>query len=606
MMFFRRAFVLGIACAVLVGVPAAAQTGINVVAFHGDRQRTGWNPQEVALTPATVSGPNFQPLWNSPVLDSVMIGSKTFLPHLYASPLYVNDDPITAGAYAGRHFSVILAATSNGFVYAINAFANAIGGPLVPPGAILWSKSLGRPSVAQRIDGGVPLGIMGTPFVDLNGSRPRMYVAADVQTRTGPLWKVFALDIGSGRVLPRWPLTIDNGPLGPINQNGPAVFGPAWLMSQRGALNLSADGSILYVPFGAYRDNAPGWMVSVDTLTPKLLSAFSGAPSTAITPNGGMWGSGGPAIDLLGNVYETTGNSAPNSDSALGVWGQSLLVWPNTAALQLSATYTPWNYCQLDLADSDLGGDSPIVVPDLNPATTATPRLVAFGSKQGNLYLIDRDHINGGLTARQNCSTDPPSDLSLLPPNGEPYYGGLRGPLNVFGPYSETGNRVDLAKARTTPAFFQTADGTPYLFYSGSTKASTTSRQPVPPSLARMRIVTAAGQPAYLFIDAADTTLAFLSPGSPVVSSNGSNAPIVWVLDANLFRSQPLIGPNVPHPVLYAVDAATMKILWTSTQAQLDVGGKYNTPIVAGGVVFVGTDRIQAFGLTGPRAQHRL
>jgi hypothetical protein len=30
---------------------------------------------------------------------------------------------------------------------------------------------------------------------------------------------------------------------------------------------------------------------------------------------------------------------------------------------------------------------------------------------------------------------------------------------------------------------------------------------------------------------------------------------------------------------------------------QLNVGGKYSTPIVAHGVIFVGTDRIQAFGL---------
>jgi outer membrane protein assembly factor BamB len=58
-----------------------------------------------------------------------------------------------------------------------------------------------------------------------------------------------------------------------------------------------------------------------------------------------------------------------------------------------------------------------------------------------------------------------------------------------------------------------------------------------------------------------------------------------------------LIGPTVARPVLYAVDAMTMQLLWSSTAAELDVGGKYVHPTIARGTVFVGTDRIQAFGL---------
>jgi len=40
-----------------------------------------------------------------------------------------------------------------------------------------------------------------------------------------------------------------------------------------------------------------------------------------------------------------------------------------------------------------------------------------------------------------------------------------------------------------------------------------------------------------------------------------------------------------------------MAPLWHSAPAQLHVGGKYSTPLIAHGVVFAGTDRIQAFGL---------
>src|SRR5207248_515897 len=49
---------------------------------------------------------------------------------------------------------------------------------------------------------------------------------------------------------------------------------------------------------------------------------------------------------------------------------------------------------------------------------------------------------------------------------------------------------------------------------------------------------------------------------------------------------------------LYAYNALTMQPLWSSAYRQLDLGGKYNTIAAARGELFVGTDRIQAFGLT--------
>jgi outer membrane protein assembly factor BamB len=116
--------------------------------------------------------------------------------------------------------------------------------------------------------------------------------------------------------------------------------------------------------------------------------------------------------------------------------------------------------------------------------------------------------------------------------------------------------------------------------------------------VARLRIVTSPGEAAYLALEATANEVAFLSPGSPVVTSDadGTGA-LVWVLDANLRRSDPLVGPRVPHPVLYAFDAESLRLLWRSSPDQLQVGGKYNTPAIAGGVVYVGTDRVQALGL---------
>ena len=578
-----------------VGLTAQGAPVVNSPTFHYDSQRTGWNSNESTLTPANVSGSQFGTLWNSTQLDSVTIGGSTYPPHVYATPLYVDSVQITTGAAAGLTVSAVFAATSNNDVYAINAF-DVPGPPAVPAGTILWHVNLGQPT-NFGLDGGVAMGILGTPIIDLNAVRPTLYVAADTITDTPRAWKVFAIDIGSGSILPRWPLTINNSTLAPINQNGPATFQPTSAMSQRGALNLSPDGGLLYVPFGAYGDAGAGWMVAVDTRIPALASAFSGAPSSVAFASGGIWGSGGPAVDFSGNVYATTGNSPVGSGPAPGVWGESLLVWPAVVPARLSGTYTPWNYCQMDTADTDLGGSTPVILPDLDPATTSTPHLVAFGSKQGNVYLVDRDNLPGAIDRRPPCSTDPSSDLSLIPPDLQPYYGGLPGPLNVFGPYSEVCTQADNARMRTTPAYFQGADGTSYVFVSGAQKQSECSRVPVAPGLARLIVVTSPGQPASLKIDATDSVLNLYSPGPPVVTSNGSANAIVWVIDANVYRSASLVGAGVPHPVLYALDASTLQLLWSSMPNQLNVGGKYNHAVIAHGTVFVGTDRIQAFGI---------
>jgi len=591
----------------------AGGKSVDKLMFHGGRRRLGWNPQETELTPESVGSAAFGTLWNSPAFDSVVIGGRTYPPHLYASLLYADDIAISAGPYAGSGLRVIFAATSNGYVYAVNGFAAAEANP-VPAGSVLWSRSLCAPGVSPYLDGGVPIGILATPAFDLDRAPARLYAACDDRASG---WQVFALNLASGNILPGWPVAINNAALAPINRNGTAKFQEASHMSQRGALNLSPDGALLYVPFGGYDDKAAGWMIAIDTGVRRLAAAFSGAPSTEMTANGGMWAAGGPAVDEGGLVYATTGNSPDGSGDASGVWGQSLLVWDRV--LHLVGTYTPFDYCKWDTNDIDLGGNSPLLVPDLDSAVTATTHMVAFGSKQGSLYLVDRDHLPGRLDHRPQCSTDSASDQSLLPPGPQPQFG-LRGPLQVFHPYSEIYGSIDLAKMRSTPAYFQGAGGTSYLFVAGSTKAVAGQPDVIPPSLVRLKIVTrpAVSGPmavppgsrsaraillsgpataAYLSIDGADGSLRFLSPGSPVVSSNGDREAIVWVLDANLFRSQVLVDVSAAHPVLYAIDAATMTPLWHSTPAQLNVGGKYSTPLIAHGVVFAGTDRIQAFGL---------
>jgi hypothetical protein len=558
--------------------------------FHGDRARTGWNSNETVLTPANTAA-HLGQVWESPVLDSVTLGTTTYRPHLYASPLYVDQLHVTTGPDSGKTVGAVIAATSTGFVYALEAFDTA-GATNIPAGTILWRTSLGRPT--PTIDGGVTVGVLSTPAIDLGTNR--IYVTSDVTDSSGRNWDVFALDLGNGSVQSGWPLKINQNTLNPINQNGPTTWEGTGAESQRGALNLSPDGSILYVPFGAYGDGGAGWMVAVKTTgTPALASAFAGAPTNVAFANAGMWGSGGPAIDSSGNLMDTTGNSPSGSNNTPHVWGNSFLDWNPGTPLRSSGTYTPWNYSQMDQNDTDLGGGSPIVI-DLDPATTSTPHLAAFGGKQGNAYLVDRSHLHGSLTSRQAPSTDSSTDTSLLPPGNQPQFG-KRGPLNIFGPYSENSNNTDFAKSRSTPAYFQGPDGTHYVVFSGSAKTAVNSTTPTAPSLVLTKIVTAPAQPAYLAV-VHQNNVPMTLPGSPVVTSNGSGNFIVWVVDAGVMRTDSLTSSSAIHPTLYAYDALTLRPLWSSAHNELDVGGKYDSPTVAHGTALFGTDRIQAFGLT--------
>jgi mono/diheme cytochrome c family protein len=50
------------------------------------------------------------------------------------------------------------------------------------------------------------------------------------------------------------------------------------------------------------------------------------------------------------------------------------------------------------------------------------------------------------------------------------------------------------------------------------------------------------------------------------------------------------------------VDATSLALLWRSEPGWLRTSGKYNEPAIVRGTVFVGTDRIQAFGLRAPSA----
>lgn len=566
----------------------AAVARVDMLTYHFDRQRSGWNPYETILTPGSVAARGLELLWQSPQLD----GHKEEAPLLFATPLYVDRVSLDVEPYTGQSTSVIIAASNTGYVYAISA--GTAGN--IAPGEILWTQKL---STEPCRDG--RMSILSTPVIDLE--KGLVYVTS---CDTTLLYRAFAFDLGSGRLKAGWPVAMNPDTINApgINRNPPNEFPPKALMYQRGALNLSHDGSRLYVPFG--KDIVSGWLISIDTRDASVDSAFS---TTAITAEhqGGMWAASGTSIDAEGRVHIATGASVVFTSRKAGIagvfpdsdhnWGQSIIQLKDVDGLQLSGTYTPFDYCRAQAADIDLGSSGTVVF-DIDPSQTSTPKLVALiGGKQGNAYLLDRDNMPGSLVRRHPCSDDPASDKSLLPPGVRPHFG-TRGLLNVFGPYSADFGFYDYAKSRTTGAQYRDAAGNHFLFATGSTKAGAESTETIAPTFVRLAVMTGPGEPAYLAVDRKNMTEVFLNPGSPFVSSNGSRDAIVWVLDMNAMKSVSVWDKEAPpQPVLYALDAESLQVIWKSADGELPTSGKYNEPAVVNGQVIIGTDRIMVFGL---------
>lgn len=565
-------------------------SSVNKLTFHQNMQRTGWNDKETILTPTTVSSDDFGLIWESPKFDD--FNGKD--PRLFASPLYVNDVVISTDEQNRKKLPVVFAATSAGYVYAVSS-RNDKG---VAPGTILWSRQLTNKPCLEG-----DMGILSTPVIDLE--KQRIYV---VSCDADQHFVAHSMDIGNGKTSDGWPISIGPETVNKpgINKNGTTKFPTELLTWQRGALNLTADGSRLYIPFG--KDMASGWIVAIDVNTTKVDTAFS---TTAVTEEvqGGMWASGGPSIDNEGRIHIATGANVDVTSLQIGIpgiypdsehnWGQSIIQLSDDPeeGFQLTGTYTPFNYCQSQAADIDLGSSGTVVI-DLDPATTGTPHLLALvGGKQGNAYLLDRNSLPGSLVKRQECSFDSTTDKSLLSPHDQPHLG-QPGPINIFGPYSDDIGWMDIAKSRTTLAYFKSETGENFLYGTGGTKQEVDSPVNVPPGLVKLKIVTEPDKPAYLEISLQEETVAFKNPGSAVISSNGSKDAILWVLDMNAVRSVSLWDDNnLPEPILYAFDPLTLDVIWQSTPGELYTSGKYNEPTIIMGTALVGTDRIQAFGL---------
>ena len=566
-----------------------AFTPTPVTTYHNDNQSTGINSTETLLTPSSVNVAQFGKQFATAVDGQV-----------YAQPLYVPNVTIPSGPQAGLH-NIVYVATQHDTLYAIDARG----------GNVLWSRSfldtanplvnkLGATAITTMPQGDtgsaditVEVGITATPVISqVNGvgtiyveAKSKQNVAGNFDHYVQTLYKIdIQTGVITGSTIIGDTRNTGGGFVHRITDTGtgtdPYVIGTGYAgeatlvggqsriyfnaMKQQDRPGLIIDHGTLYTAWASHGDNGPyhGWVLGFDPTT----LAVKGVLNT--TPNGGLGGiwQGGSVTttDVAGNLYFETGNGDFNTAAGnfnagfLGKphdanYGDSFLkvsVDPTTTAtsqnangwgLKVADFFSPFNNAQLNGGDTDLGSGGDVILPDAI-GSALHPHLLLGSGKEGKLYLIDRDNMGGF-----NPTTD-----KVVQEQGGAISGLLNAPAFFFN--------------NPSPAVGNPSGSVLILMgYGGGAKAFSVSNG------------------AFNVTPTSVTTNDFgYLPGSPSISADGLNNPILWGVNRNTNR-------------LYAYRADNLGVeLWDSSQAalnrdQLGSAVKFSVPTVADGQVFVGT-----------------
>lgn len=523
---------------------AAGSATVEVTDFAGtltwrnDNSRSGINSQELVLSPTTVNSSTFGKLFSCPI-DG----------YSYAQPLYVPN--LTIQGKGTRN--VILVATEKDSVFAFDADTNA--SPCVP----LWHTSL-IPAGSQAIETPnlqitssniVPfVGITGTPVISRTTSA--LYVVAASETITlNPTYSelLYALDLGTGQPI--------------IQEAGAEIAAPAgqippffpMLENQRPALLL--DNGIVYIGYGSYGGPGDyhGWLFGYDAASLQQTGAFNVTPDAI---QGGIWQSGGgPSADANHNVFVITGDGGFTADRGLSSYSNSFLRLGTAGGLSISDYFSPCDQVTDESAGNDVGASAPVLLPDF-AGSPAQPHLLIGGSKAGSLYVVNRDNMGKFTPAPPPppaCSDSPAGVQTIHVPGGPILSTPLFWNNSV---YVVPGNGNVLSFPMT-----------------GGILASSSSTANLNETLGPQG-------------------------STPVISSNGTNNAILWLIDTS--GAQTWLAASAPA-ILRAYDPNNLsnEIYSSAAVTPRDTAGpavKFTVPTVANGKVYVGTQtELDVYGL---------
>ena len=418
-------------------------TPIDVLTYHYDSGRTGWNPNETDLTPASVSSGNFGEIATLNVDGNVL-----------AQPLLVSGFKMPDGS---TH-DVLVVVTGNDSVYAFDANTYAV----------LWKVSLGQAQLSQDVGCGdvVPsYGISSTPVIvrAAQDSATIYLVAATEPNYLSFHTQLHALDLGTGADIMT---PVEIAPQAKLKSGGTISFDPQNQWSRAG---LAYDNGNLYISIGSHCDDnadaVSGWLLQYGASNLSLLHSFHTISTASPTYElAGIWGAGfAPAIDSRGSVFAVTGNGA--FDRGTGDWAESVLRLPANLR-RVADHFTVSDYKRLNNHDRDFGAGGVMLVPVIQ-GQTAPPMAVAMG-KDAILYLLNQTDL-GGLRKGDTGALQ----AQRLANSGQGLWGG---PAYYYGPggglvYVQTNASVLRAFSLSTgaqPTLTEVASGTSIAGYGGS------------------------------------------------------------------------------------------------------------------------------------------
>jgi hypothetical protein len=570
--------------ALLSGPPASAQ--VNVTTYHNDTASTGQNLSETRLTLANVNPTEFGKLFSYPV------DGFTYAQPLYLTGVFVPDRGVR---------NVVFVATEHDSVYAFDAdnpnpatgggqlwhrvFINPAAGITTVPTIEVY-PNVNVPDIRPEI------GITGTPVIDydVTSGSGALYVvvktkevrAEDGQTNNHYVQKLYALDVGTGADTTAPRLigdTIFNGSgpythaaanpcvpgTGDGSQAGQVCFN-ALRELNRSALALV--NGVVYTVYASHGDNGPyhGWALGFAAADLQPVFTFN------TTPNGGLagiWEGGGvPVFDADGNAYMVTGNGtfSTSPDGTMN-FGESVIKLP-PASGTVTDFFTPFEQQVLNQFDLDQGSGGILLLPD-QPGPH--PHLLVQTGKRGKIFLLDRDNL-GQYRHGVGCFQEPALETCDNPIQ--------------FTPSGTVGGG-----SYGTPAYFN--DGADQFIYYGGNGDT----------IKQFHFNADTGTIDLPFSSQSTANFGFTGV-TPAISASGRSDAILWGLNVNGYGIP--ARPIASQTILFAYDAGDLGTLLYSSEmtGQRDRLGnavKFNTPTVANGHVYVGTQTtLDVFGLFDP------
>jgi hypothetical protein len=425
---------------------------------------TGWSGGTGGITSSLITPSNIATLSQkyTQLLDAPII----------AEPLFAEVN-VTTGPTPGPQ-EVVLAATENDTLCAFNAAT----------GSLEWQKSLlgpGETPIPESVSLSGLNGITSTPVIDRSTNTiyvctAESYVAGKVDhyTRT-----IHAINLSDGTERTGSPVVIaDSGYVRGrlVSAKGPSVAGRGagsvggriflQVPKQLQRPGLTLDGNNLVIAFGWIGHGGPyhGWILTYNTTTLRRTGVFNDTPGGSA---GGIWMNGNPVqVDSQGYLYTETGNGTFDTKlnraefPSHGDYGECVLKLqivpgyrgPNGTGIKVVDFFAPQNAAQLGKTDGDLASSGVLILPD-GMGGSAHPNLLLASAKSGIIFVINRDAMGRFHQPADQIVQELPGALtkSFDTPtvfDGTIYYGGVGQVLTAYrfqnGQLVQTGKGPDV------------------------------------------------------------------------------------------------------------------------------------------------------------------